>query len=177
MDRDFSNFNNSGGKRQKERGYIQDIDASGVLLNTLTAFEEIDKLENLAVNDEVVEESIESFLPSLENIMEFSSYLRDKIEFILNMNGLANDPAFVIDTSKSGKKVSLSGDRKDLRKVSRLINSDSETRDGLLTLLSIAGQTYELLQSLDKEEKPAFNESARITYLYGDGYLSLYKEG
>jgi len=175
MDHDFSNINGISSGSQKGSLVVQGIDASAVLLNTLTAFDDIDRLENLAVNDECVENSIESFLPSLENIMEFSSYLRDRIEFILNMNGLSNDPSFEIDTARSGVRVQIRGDRKDVKKINKLINADVETRDGLLTLLSIAGQTYQLLQSLDADAVPDFDD-IHVVYLYGDGYLSLYKE-
>lgn len=175
MDHDFSDINskNSG----DQQGYVvaQDIDVSAVLLNTLTAFEDLDRLENLAVNEEVPAEDIESFLPSLENIMEFSSYLRDRIEFMLNMNGFTNDPEFEIDLSRSGNRLQTKGNRKDIKKINRLLNSDSEIRDGLITLLSIAGQTYQLLESLDGDEAPLFDDS-HVVYLYGDGYLSLYKD-
>jgi len=175
MDHDFSNINGNNSEHKHRPFVVQDVDASAVLLNTLTAFEDLDRLENLAVNEEITDYDIESFLPSLENIMEFSSYLRDRMEFVLNMNGLANDPSFEIDTAKSGSRVQVRGARKDIRKINKLLNEDSEIRDGLLTLLSIAGQTYQLLQSLDEENAPEF-EDMHIVYLYGDGYLSLYKE-
>jgi hypothetical protein len=175
MDHDFSNFNGNNSGHQHSYTVAQGIDASAVLLNTLTAFEDLDRLENLAVNEEVIDYDIESFLPSLENIMEFSSYLRDRMEFLLNMNGLTNEPAFEIDTAKSGNRLQVKGARKDIRKINKLLNEDSEIRDGLLTLLSIAGQTYQLLLSLEEENAPAFADM-HVVYLYGDGYLSLYKE-
>ncbi|PLX70275.1 MAG: hypothetical protein C0602_05540 [Denitrovibrio sp.] len=177
MDRDRSNVNGSGRNESSNCGVVQDIDAAAIFLDTLKAFDEADRLENSCINDDTVAENEESFLPSLENIMEFVSYIRDRMEFLLNLNGLTNDPEFEIDLDTRTGKIITRGSRKDLRKISRLINKDEETRDGLVTLLSIADETYQLLDNLGDDGFPDFTDDlGKVVYLYGDGYLSLYRE-
>lgn len=174
MDSKVSNSTVDINKHRANLNIVQDIDASALLLDTLNGFDDAEKMENIAVNEEEALSIAESFLPSLENIMVFSSYIKDRIQFILNMNGIANDPPFEIDLSRSGKKIQISG-RRGVRKISRLLNSDEEVRDGMITLLSIAEQTYSLLMSLD-DTTSDFTTRGKVFYLYGDGYLSLYKE-
>lgn len=178
MDHDRSNVNGGGSYASSGAGVAQDIDAAAVFLNTLKAFDEADRLENECRNDEFSAKNEESFLPSLENIMEFVSYMRDRLEFLLNLNELTNEPEFEIDMDNRTGKIITRGKRKDLRKISRLINKDAETKDGLVTLLSIAEETYQVLQSLDGNDSYVdFSQDiGKVVYLYGDGYLSLYRE-
>ncbi len=91
---------------------------------------------------------------------------------------MTNDPPFEIDLNSRTGKLIITGDRKDVRKICKVIRSDQETFDGLVTLLSVADQTYQLLESLDSEDDafPEFIDGGKVVYLYGDGYLSLYKE-
>ena len=177
MDRDRSNV--TGGIRHTASliGAVQEVDATAILLDSLKAFDEADRLENAYVED-FAPENQESFLPSLENVMAFVSYMRDRLEFLLNLNGLTNEPEFEIDMDPRTGKIITRGGRKDIRKISRLINKDQETKDGLVTLLSIAEETYQVVQSLDADDSfPDFSETlGKVVYLYGDGYLSLYKE-
>jgi len=177
MDHDRSNVN--GGTRQSSSpcGAVQEIDAAAVFLNSLKAFDEADRLANSAATD-ILPENEESFLPSLENVMAFVSYIRDRLEFLLNLNGLTNEPEFEIDMDTRTGKIITRGARKDIRKISRLINKDAETKDGLITLLSIAEETYQVLQSIDEDDSfPDLAEDiGKVVYLYGDGYLSLYRE-
>ncbi|PLX65921.1 MAG: hypothetical protein C0603_13175 [Denitrovibrio sp.] len=156
----------------------QNVDTSVIFLNTLKAFDEEDRFANSENVDDIMPENEESFLPSLEYILAFSSYIREKIQFLLNMHGMTNDPPFEIDLNNRTGKLIITGDRKDVRKICKVIKGDKETFDGLVTLLSVADQTYQLLESLECEDDsfPEFIEGGKVVYLYGDGYLSLYKE-
>jgi len=176
MDHDRSNVNGGNSHAGSLCGLVQEVDAATVFLDSLKAFDEADRLENSSAND-ILPENEESFLPSLENIMAFVSYIRDRLEFLLNLNGLTNEPEFEIDMDTRTGKIITRGSRKDIRKISRLINKDPETKDGLVTLLSIAEETYQVLQNIDEDQLPDFAEDiGKVVYLYGDGYLSLYRE-
>jgi len=178
MDHDFSNMNNCGSSSNICQDALQDIDAAAIFLDTLKAFDEAERLKHSIIQDDIGPENEESFLPSLENILVFSSYIKEKIQFLLNLNGFTNDPPFEIELNEKTGKLIFKGDRKDIKKISRIMKMDQETYDGLVTLLSVADQTYQLLQSLDKPDDsfPEFVEGGKVVYLYGDGYLSLYKE-
>lgn len=176
MDYDISDI--KGGKNSSASGcgVSQEIDAAGIFLDTLKAFDEADRLENINANEEFITEEEESFLPSLENIMVFSSYIREKMDFLLTFAKIPAEPAIELDMDARTGKILVRGERNDLRKISRVINGDAEVRDGLVTLLSIAEQTYQLLESLDSDTETDFSDSGRVIYMYGDGYLSLYKD-
>lgn len=177
MDYDVSNANKGSGASSSSCGVMHTVDAAAIFLDTLKAFAEADRLEHLAANDDFAAGDGESFLPSLENILAFSSYIRENIVFLLNNAGLDYEPPFEIDMDARSGGIVLRGDRNDLNMISRLINLDEETRDGLVTLLSIAEQTYHLLENIDSDTPLAdITRDEKVVYLFGDGYLSLYKE-
>jgi hypothetical protein len=170
MDFDISSCSDSNTTAAICGSPAKDIDAAAVFLDTLMAFDEMDRLENLAANEE-------SFLPSLENILAFSSYIKEKIDFILTFHGILSEPAFTVDLNEKNGKLIFQSDRKDISKIAKFIKQDSETVDGLITLLTIASQTYQLLESIDGDcSFPQFKETGRVVYMYGEGYFSLYKE-
>lgn len=177
MDYDISDVKGCALDVPSACGVAQHIDAAAIFLNTLKAFDEADRLENQVINDDFSPDNEESFLPSLENILAFSSYIKENIEFILGAAGLSSDPPFEIDIDERSGGLVITGEREDVKLISRLINKDAETRDGLVTLLSIADQTYQLLESIDSGDSfPEFVEGGKVIYLFGEGYLSLYKE-
>jgi len=177
MDHDTSKHNGCKESASGCVSTVENIDAAAVFLDTLKAFDEADRLEVKAGNEEFAEAEPGSFLPSLENIMEFSSYIRGKMDFLFTMGRVANDPPFEIDLDGKRNKLIVRGERSDLKRINRLINNDMEIRDGLITLLTIADQTYQLLESLDADSPfTGFIVSGKVIYLYGDGFLSLYKE-
>lgn len=179
MDYDISDVKGCGRSARSGAETLQDVDTAAIFLDTLKAFDEADRKEHEADSEGLIPDNEESFLPSLENILVFSSYIKDSIEFMLDAAGIPSDPPFELDMDDRTGRIIVRGCRNDLRKISRLINKDKETRDGLVTLLSVADQTYQLLASLDSDSDdsfPEFVDGGKVIYLFGDGYLSLYRE-
>jgi len=176
MDFDASNFGGgkTGGTCLKE---MQTIDAAGIFLNTLKAFDK-ESREDAGFSGEIFSaENEESFLPSLEYILVFSTYIKERMDDIFNALNVPLEPPMEIKCDNRGR-IFLSGDRNDLKMLSKALNADRETADGLRTLLSIADQTYQLLEHLDTDDSfPEFAEdTGKVVYIYGDGFLSLYRE-